>query len=43
MENSETLATSVEENINRFAESHFNPDEAMKVVVQNMQIHEEEQ
>lgn len=33
---------SIEENIKRFAENHFNPDEAMKVVIQNMQIHDEE-
>lgn len=42
MENFTNGTNSIEDNINSFAEAHFNPDEAMKVVVQNMQIHDEE-
>lgn len=43
MEDFKNETNSIEDNINSFAESHFNPDEAMKVVVQNMQIHDEDQ
>lgn len=43
MEDLSNETNTIEENINSFAESHFNPDEAMKVVVQNMQIHDEDQ